>query len=305
MTSFKFWQFGCWNNLNNKPDDSLDRYKNMIQFMTDKLTSKKVKPDLLIVSGDNYYPHKLEFKEESKAKEESKQSQEHISESDRLSKKNATIFRDRSTTTTTTTTTTTKSKPKKKEDTTKYKFIFTELLKQGLQSLPTLPTKIPIYMILGNHDLDTNTNDKGNLYIDSQSPKARESPKASLPVIPEPILAQIPETSKTHLRPENKECEIIQLELDAVDSNPNVNYIFCDATIVTNNTLLLMIDTSIYELDKSVEAYLPCYNKFFEHNKLYKEKQLNFKTVKDLRAYQLDKIIKAIKGAGRVKHLIR
>ena len=58
-----------------------------------------------------------------------------------------------------------------------------------------------------------------------------------------------------------------------------------------------MIDTSIYDLDIQVEAYLPCYNEFFQHNKFYSKEQLHFETVKKLRYYQLLRIIEAITSA--------
>ena len=70
-----------------------------------------------------------------------------------------------------------------------------------------------------------------------------------------------------------------------------------------------MIDTSIYDLDIQVEAYLPCYNEFFQHNKFYSKEQLHFETVKKLRYYQLLRIIEAIDTAistkaTSIKHLI-
>ena len=51
----KFWQFGCWNNLN------IGRMKDVINFMKKKLdeeTKKLSAPNFLIISGDNYYPGK-------------------------------------------------------------------------------------------------------------------------------------------------------------------------------------------------------------------------------------------------------
>ena len=136
-------------------------------------------------------------------------------------------------------------------------------------------------MILGNHDLDRN--DKDNLFITSLSdPDSR--------------------------RPENNGCEIIQLELDAIKEKTNIDYVFFKSEFINNETLLLMIDTSIYELEKDTDTYLPCYNTFFYNNPLYQDINLNFLSIKYLRRYQYVKIQQAINKAQRgittIKHVI-
>ena len=226
--TLRFWQFGCWNNLNTtiKKDKvkALGCLKDVIKLINERSSHTDTKPDFLIISGDNYYPNK--------------------------------------------------SKPKDENDKTqKKKIIFSEKLRQGIDYLPSTT---PIYMILGNHDLETNT--EGNLYIHN------------------------PGTPET---PENKDCEIIQLELDSLLQKENIEYFFFKSRMLNPETLILMIDTSIYEIDGEANIYLPCYNKFFQNNKLYKNENMKpFDNIKKLRSYQLHKIMKAIKTNTNIKYLI-
>ena len=48
----KFWQFGCWNNLN----DDIGGTKKLLDFLKKRLIIDG--PNFLIISGDNYYPGK-------------------------------------------------------------------------------------------------------------------------------------------------------------------------------------------------------------------------------------------------------
>ena len=114
------------------------------------------------------------------------------------------------------------------DETKKQKFILQEKLSEGFLSLPD---ELPIYMILGNHDLET-TVKKPNLFIDTLE------------------------------YPEQKDCKILQLEILA--KKPNVNYDFFKDIMLKNGTLLLMIDTSIYDVDSN--KYLQCYNIFFQQD---------------------------------------
>ena len=230
----KFWQFGCWNNLNiDKNGNSVGRMKDVIDYIKETETEA---PDFLIISGDNYYPGKTKAKKEEKEKKEKKD-----------------------------------KKDKEKDDTTtKIKTIFKDKLIEGLQYLPK---NIPIKMLLGNHDLETNN--KNNLFIAT--------------------------SASEEVNPENGKCEIIKLELEALKERKNVDYFFFKSEQLINNTLLLMIDTSIYEVDAEAIDYLPCYNIFLEA----KEKMSPFENIKDLRDYQLEKIIDAIKKDNKsIKHLI-
>jgi predicted MPP superfamily phosphohydrolase len=152
----------------------------------------------------------------------------------------------------------------------KTKIIHPNKLKEGLLSLPI---GIPIYMILGNHDLETNGK-KDNLFI---------------------------ETIGTTRQAEQKDCKIIELELETLDKKSNVEYCFFKSRHI-DATLILMLDTSIYEID--ADKYLPCYNKFFKDNILYKDKNPVFETIDDLRNYQLLQINNAINKSKKLKHLI-
>ena len=238
----KFWQFGCWNNLNiDKNGNSVGRMKYVIDYIKETYIKETEAPDFLIISGDNYYPGKTKAKKEEKEKKEKK-------EKDKKEKKD-----------------------KDKDDTTtKIKTIFKDKLIEGLQYLPE---DIPINMLLGNHDLETNN--KNNLFIAT--------------------------SASEEVKPENGKCEIIKLELEALKERKNVDYFFFKSERLNNNTLLLMIDTSIYEVDAEAIDYLPCYNIFLEA----KEKMSSFENIKHLRDYQLEKIIDAIKKDNKsIKHLI-
>ena len=140
-------------------------------------------------------------------------------------------------------------------------------------------------MILGNHDLDRNN--KKNLFIDESRPAQ----------------GQI-----SQLRPENNECEIIKAQLAVLKDKQNVDYLFFKSELKNDDTLILMIDTSIYEPDKQTNVYLPCYNEFFKNNTLYEDKQFDFPTITNLRSYQRNRILKAISeattGARTIKHII-
>ena len=227
----KFWQFGCWNNLNIKKGAPIGRMKDVLNKIKD--TKQEDKPEFLIISGDNYYPGKTKAKKEEKEEKEKKEKKE------------------------------------KDDTTTKIKTIFKDKLIEGLQYLPE---DIPINMLLGNHDLETNN--KKNLFIAT--------------------------SASEEVKSENGECEIIKFELEALKKKTNVDYFFFKSKRLINNTLLLMIDTSIYEVDAEAIDYLPCYKIFLEA----KEKKLSFENIKDLRDYQLTKIIDAIKDDKSIKHLI-
>lgn len=114
----------------------------------------------------------------------------------------------------------------------KQKIIYPTLIENGFKKLPKT---LPIYMILGNHDLETNTT-KQNLFIENPS------------------------------NPEKGDCAIINYEKQIVNniSSKNVDYFLFKEKMLNNDTLLLMIDTSMYS--KDVDKFLPCYNKILERN---------------------------------------
>lgn len=126
---------------------------------------------------------------------------------------------------------------KKKEKASKKKYIYVERLRQGLTKLANI--RKHIYMILGNHDLETNLDNNGNLYV-------------------------VNEETKEEAKEES--CRILTEEIKITDSLYNyINYDFFFSKII-NDTLILMIDTSIYSLD--AEHFFPCYEEFFPKIKI-------------------------------------
>jgi hypothetical protein len=144
---------------------------------------------------------------------------------------------------------------------TKTKIIKQTFLRDGFDLLPD----IPINMILGNHDLETNTKKK-NLFIE------------------------------TDTVPEGKDCFIIQKEIEAI--KPNVDFNLFKFQRVNSTTLWLMIDTSMYSDD--INKYLTCYNTFFRKKGLS-----TFSNEQDLVNFQNNQIIQAITdNMDGLKHII-
>ena len=192
----KFIQFGCWNNLNTKVKEDGKRKQlgclnNVIDLLNDYLSKVVVKPQFLIISGDNYYPEK-----------------------------------------------------QKTDEVTTNIVIYPDKLREGFEKLQI---DLPIYMMLGNHDLE-------------KTPKEED--------------------------PTQQECKILNLEME--NKPANVEYNFFKYVMLKNGTMVLMIDTSIYEVDS--EKYLQCYNKFFE---LSMSRQ-SFASIEEIREYQLQQITEAI-----------
>ena len=228
----KFIQFGCWNNINT--EGCLEKVMSKLnEYVAD------FKQDFIVVTGDNYYPQKEKKKEKDK------------------DKKTETVV---------------KEKKKEKKETVesepvgeKKKIIMLNDIDYGFQ---LLPKNIPIYTILGNHDLERFDEDKKNLFVDSDNePRTR--------------------------REENRLCEIVTKQIETISALPNISYEFFKSVKLANNTLLLMIDTSIYENTKDSNKYLPCYQKFAELNSVALP-IANAETIDALRAYQLTKIQEAI-----------
>jgi predicted MPP superfamily phosphohydrolase len=190
----RFFQFGCWNNLNEKKGKVVGGLKRVMAKL--KTTIETSRPEFIVVSGDNYYPGKS------------------------------------------------------KEAGSKKKTVDFDKLREGFVDLPS---DINIHMLLGNHDLETQTQpEKPKLFI------------------------------KDEERPENGSCEILRKEKSFVGDKRNIHY-NSFTSIVEGDTLILMMDTSMYEDDKDVEKYLPCYNVFFSPNPYFTD-------VKGLREYQLQQI---------------
>lgn len=130
-----------------------------------------------------------------------------------------------------------------------------------------LPKDVEIDMILGNHDLETDgTNEE--LFINDD----------------------VNET------PEGGHCKITQLEKEASRQNLKINLNLFKFRKLTNNSLLLLIDTSMYSDDSEVQDFLPCYNEFLQEQ--------SFNTIEDLRNYQNEFIYNIIRENQNIKNLI-
>jgi predicted MPP superfamily phosphohydrolase len=152
----------------------------------------------------------------------------------------------------------------KKEDDTKVKIIYPNKLIEGFD---LLPKEIPIHMILGNHDLETNGK-KNSLFVNSTD------------------------------TPELKDCAIINIEQDVIREKKreklNIDYKLFNSKYLKNNTLLLMIDTSMYSDD--IEKFLPCYNRFLERT---------FANSQELIEFQNHQIYETIsRYLGRINNII-
>ena len=122
-----------------------------------------------------------------------------------------------------------KLKSKKKTDG-KKKIIKPDLLEMGFNMLPSDPD---IYMILGNHDLETNTNPK------------------------KPTLFIRDENNAEDNAEDN--CKILTMEQE-LSKLTNIKFVLYKDLMLSNGTLILMIDTSMYTMDG--KKYLKCYNMF-------------------------------------------
>lgn len=130
------------------------------------------------------------------------------------------------------------------EESKKIKIINTELLTEGFK---LLPKEIPITMILGNHDLETNQkNQNGN------------------------ILEKPYKVKENHIEtPEKGDCKILKTQLESIHTNTNVEYCFYKDELIADHTLVITLDTSIYDIADR-EDYLTCYKMFLNrtHNDL-------------------------------------
>ena len=93
-----------------------------------------------------------------------------------------------------------------------------------------LPEDLQIYMILGNHDLETQTK-KNALFLNDNTLE--------------------------------KDCAIIRIEKECIQNKQNIHYDLFHS-VYQQNTLIMMIDTSMYTED--VDKFVPCYNTFLQEN---------------------------------------
>jgi len=143
----------------------------------------------------------------------------------------------------------------------KKKIIIPSKLEEGFN---LLPKEIPIVMILGNHDLETNLKP--------------EKPKIFIGDNPE----------------ESKSCSILELENQSKGNN--IDYTFFKDIMMNNGTLVIMIDSDVYSID--AYKFLPCYNIFLAKNFETIEK------VKEYQYNLIFQKINQYNAVGSIKNLI-
>lgn len=152
---------------------------------------------------------------------------------------------------------------KKMDNDKKKKIIFTNKLIQGFN---LLPQNVEIDMILGNHDLENDpTNEE--LFINDGDTEY----------------------------PEGGVCKITELEKIASKQNSKINFSLFKHRLLGTDSLMILIDSSMYSTDSEVQEYLPCYNVFLEQS---------FDSVENLRNYQNQYIHDVISGNPNIKNLI-
>lgn len=198
MSENRFVFFGCWNNLNTNLNTNLEN------TMATLKTHLKENPEIsfVVVGGDNFYPDKSKKKEQKKQDDAEKKDKKEKKDTDAEKKDKCT------------------------------KIINLNNLTNGFN---LLPKEIPIYMLLGNHDLETNAENEQKFCIHNDED--------------DPIV-ELPNT-----------CTILQHEKHLVSNLNNIT-LGTNFARVLNNTLILMIDTSMYDTAES-ELYVPCYNNFY------------------------------------------
>jgi hypothetical protein len=112
----------------------------------------------------------------------------------------------------------------------KIKRIYDKDLKSGFDCLPE---NKDIYMLLGNHDLETNNKSKNNIFLED---------------------TDTPESG----------CYILNKELEYSDNhNPPIHFVFNHSKLI-DKTLIIMIDSSLYM--KDAEELMECYNLLLSRN---------------------------------------
>jgi len=229
MSENKFVFFGCWNSLNE--NSNLENTMNMLK------THLTANPEIsfVVIGGDNFYPDKSKKKEQKEDKKKEKDKD--------------------------------KDKKEKKDKEEKQQDICTKIinLDKLTRGFDFLPKDIEIYMLLGNHDLETNIGNEQKFCIQHGEDLIEE--------------------------PSNT-CTILQHEKHLVSSNKNIT-LGTNFVRVLNNTLLLMIDTSMYDTAES-ESYVPCYNNYYNSNV----------NIEELRSTQNGWITQNIQNHDGIKNII-
>ena len=113
----------------------------------------------------------------------------------------------------------------------KQKFILDDKLAKGFQRLQQVHPTLEINMLLGNHDLQTNSRNEekaGPLFITTNGVQKSEA----------------------------GDCHILKKE---IEESEKIDLVLNKAKMLDHGTLLLMLDSSIYTPDKTAALYLPCY----------------------------------------------
>ena len=246
-----FIHFGCWNkgkcDVSDTAKSGVSAVMRRIQTYIDE--ENTYKPTFISVAGDNYYPNKLKNK-------------------DKKEKENTVV----------------KSKDKtakKEKNEVKQKIIVESELASGFECLKSL--NVPVKVILGNHDLETNipkiAESDAGLYSDSG--------------------LYLGSDNKTITGPANN-CTILELEKTAVKSEPGVKLKLDfltkgDIPFIGTNTMVLMIDTSMYETDDAdIAQYEECYGQITtESHKII-----------DLRNLQKSRVLDAIKQNSHKTNIV-
>jgi hypothetical protein len=134
----------------------------------------------------------------------------------------------------------------------KAKIIYIDKLFEGFS---TLPKNINIDMIFGNHDLETNLGtENDNLYIYDDK--------------------------KSEFIKEDTNCEITKYEMEAIRQDElNINLKLFNIKHISENTLMVLLDTSIYSDDAN--KFMKCYNYF-----LGITEGISFSTLNELKEFQ-------------------
>jgi hypothetical protein len=158
-------------------------------------------------------------------------------------------------------------------DGTKQKKIIVNKLKEGFEALPK---DVKIDMIFGNHDLESNLgDDNDNLYVMTDD--------------------------NSEMIKEDANCEIIKYELQSLPKNVNLKLF--QVKQINNNTIAILLDTSIYTSDAG--EFMKCYNYFLQLT----QSGMSFGTVEQLKEAQETTIITTLielfeKNKDNIKNII-
>lgn len=159
---------------------------------------------------------------------------------------------------------------KKQKGIGKVKRLYVENLESGFNCLPK---NLESNVILGNHDLET------NVYLESD------------------ILTDKP-----------NDCNIIDTEINFSENNPNIKLKLFNSKLISNTkTLILMIDSTIYDADSN--DYLECYKKILKKTIDITDESANILTIEDIKGLQkkyvedkIDECIETVKNVVIVAH---